>query len=149
MLATVRTSTRTAAAIPHLRWVTGRRVDFNPPPPCLPRSSFRQLSSSRVSRSPPELASGTAGAPCVIYSSRFTSKVWLKVANNTQATADRRTSEKHSPSKQATDTTCHRSVGLVPTVSQIRGSTFSENKWTDFIFCQTYPRTTPCPQDLC
>jgi len=119
MLATVRTGARTTV-VPHLRWVAGRRVNLNPPPSCLPRCNFRQLSSSPVSRSPPELASGTAGAPCVIHSSRFPSKAWLKVTNNAQATADRRTPEKHSPSKQTTDTTRHRSVGLVPTVSQIR-----------------------------
>jgi len=119
MFATVRTSTRTATTF-QLRWVTGRRVNFNPPLSCLPRCSFRQLSSSPVSRLSPELAFGTAGAPCVIHSSRFLGKVWLKVVNNGQAIADHRTSEKHSTSKQATDATRRRSVGRVPTVSQIR-----------------------------
>jgi hypothetical protein len=119
MLAALRTSTR-ATTTPHLRWVTGHRVNFNPPLSYPPRCSSRQLSSSRVSRSSPELAFGTTGAPCVIRSSRFLGTVWLKVAKNTQAIADHRTPEKHSPSKQTTNTTRPRSTGCVPTVSRIR-----------------------------
>ena len=70
MLASIRTGTRTATT-PHLRWLATQRVHLNPSLACLPRCSFRQLSSGRAWRSPSELAFGTSGAPCVIHSSRF------------------------------------------------------------------------------
>lgn len=119
MLASVRTRAR-AIITPHLRWPTGRHIDFNPSLSRLPRCSLRQLSSSRVSRSSSELAFGTAGAPCVIHSSQLLEEVWLKSANNAQATEDSRAPKEHSPGKQATDTTGYGSIGHILTVSQTR-----------------------------
>jgi len=119
MLASVRTRTRIATT-PHLRWLAGRRTHSNPSFTCLPRCSFRQLSSGRVWRSPPELAFGTSAAPFVINSLRFLCGVWLKFSNNVQTAERHRAAEKHSPSEQTTDTTRHRSIGRFPTVSQIQ-----------------------------
>jgi hypothetical protein len=67
MLASARTRIRNATT-PHLRLLAGH---VHPPLGCLPRCSFRQISSGRVLRSATELSSGTPAAPCVIHSPQF------------------------------------------------------------------------------
>lgn len=60
MLAPVRTRVRTAT--PHLRRLATQRVQSIPSLGCLPRCSFRQISSSRVWKSSPQLSAGTLAA---------------------------------------------------------------------------------------
>ena len=117
MLASVRTSTRSATTL-RLGSLAIRHVDSNSSLTCLPRCSFRQLSSSRVWRSQPAPSFGTSAAAWVTYP-RFLGKVWLTFTNDAQTTEGHRPPKKHSPSKQTTDTTHRRSTGHIPTVNQI------------------------------
>ena len=126
MLASVRTSTRTATTL-RLRSLAIRRVDSNSSLTCLPRCSFRQLSSSRVWRSQPGPSFGTSAAAWVTYP-HFLGKVWLTFTNDMQTTKGHRPSQKHSPSKQTTDSTHRRSTGHIPTVNQSFGQPPSRNK---------------------
>ena len=117
MLAPVRTRTR--AVTPHLQRLAAQRVHSRQSLGCLPRCSFRQISSSRVWKSSPGHQGGTPAAACVIYSPR----VWVMVAspylNNVQATKGHRTPQKHPIGEQTTDTAGYRSIGRISTVSKI------------------------------